>query len=141
MSHKTLNRRTMLKGLGAALSLPLLEAMLPKRWAGFSAHADVATPLRMLFINQPNGMWMENFTPAAVGALPAELPPTLKSLEKYRADISILSGLACDNAKAKGDGPGDHARSSAAFLTGMHPRKTAGSDIKLGVSVDQVAAK
>jgi hypothetical protein len=56
-------------------------------------------------------------------------------------DVNVLSGLACDNARAKGDGPGDHARSAAAFLTGVHPRKTAGDDISLGVSVDQLAAR
>ena len=138
-----MNRRTMLKGLGAALSLPLLDAMLPARWSGASsvAHADGTAPKRMLFVTQPNGMWMENFTPKEVGALPAELPATLKSLEPLRAEISVLSGLAHANGMAKGDGAGDHARSAASFLTGAHPRKTAGSDIRLGISVDQVAAK
>jgi hypothetical protein len=130
----------MLKGLGAALSLPLFEAMAPRGWVG-TAHADGATPVRMLFVNQPNGMWMENFTPTIYGPLPATLPATLKSLEPFRADFSILTGLGQANAAAKGDGPGDHARSAGAFLTGAHPRKTAGADIKLGVSVDQVAAK
>jgi hypothetical protein len=84
-------------------------------------------------------MWMDNLTPKTVGAF--ELTPTLKPLESCKADFSVLSGLALDNARAKGDGPGDHARSGAAFLTGAHPFKTAGSNIKLGVSADQVAAK
>ena len=140
---KTLDRRTMLKGFGAALGLPLLEAMLPSKFLSSVVRADEAVkrsaPLRMLFINQPNGVWMDNFKPAAVGPL-TDLPPTLKSLEPLRQDFSVLSGLALDNANAKGDGPGDHARSGAAFLTGAHPRKTKGSDIKLGVSVDQYAA-
>src|SRR5579862_18420 len=140
---KPMNRRTMLKGLGAALSLPLFDAMLPSRWQGFSsaAHADGGVPLRMLFVCTPNGMWMDNFTPAVAGPLPAALPASLKSLEPFRAEFSILSGLGQLNATAKGDGAGDHARSAAAFLTGAHPKKTAGADIKLGVSVDQVAAK
>ena len=141
MSFTPMNRRTMLKGLGAALSLPLLDAMLPARWTGSAAMAEGAAPRRMLFVTQPNGMWMDNFTPKEVGALPAQLPPTLQSLEPLRSEFSILSGLALSNAEAKGDGAGDHARSAAAFLTGAHPRKTAGADIKLGVSVDQIAAK
>src|SRR5437764_13682293 len=110
---KPLNRRTMLKGFGALMGLPLLEAMLPAKWAGSAARADSGTPTRMLFISTPNGMWMDNFTPGTVGALSLQLPPTLKALEPFRSDFSVLSGLACGNANAKGDGPGDHARSSA----------------------------
>jgi hypothetical protein len=94
--------------------------------------------MAMFFL--PNGMCMEDWTPAKVGA-DFELPPTLKALEPLKNQVSVLSGLALDNARAKGDGPGDHARSAAAFLTGAHPYKTAGKDIKLGVSVDQLAAK
>ena len=88
----------------------------------------------------PNGMSMEDWTPSKEGP-GFDLPKTLKPLESVREHVSVLSGLALDNARAKGDGPGDHARSAAAFLTGAHPYKTAGSDIKLGVSVDQMAAK
>lgn len=151
-----IDRRTVLKGLTAALGLPLLEAMTgkadaaedrvdPLKAAGLgggsssSSSSSGGKAVRLLFINTPNGMWMDDFTPAAVGALTA-LQPTMKALEPFRGDFSVLSGLALDNARAKGDGPGDHARSSAAFLTGAHPRKTKGSDIKLGVSVDQVCA-
>jgi len=154
MNREPLDRRTVLKGMGAAIGLPFLEAMMgksayadepinPLKAAGLggggSSSGGGKAPLRSLFINLPNGMWMDNFTPPAPGALTA-LPATLKSLEAYKGEFSILSGLALDNARAKGDGPGDHARSSAAFLTGAHPRKTKGTDIKLGVSVDQIAA-
>jgi uncharacterized protein DUF1552 len=88
----------------------------------------------------PNGMCMGDWTPGKEGP-GFELPATLQPLEAVRDQVTVLSGLACDNARAKGDGPGDHARSAAAFLTGAHPYKTAGKGIKLGVSVDQVAAK
>jgi len=88
----------------------------------------------------PNGMCMEDWTPAGEGEC-FELPPTLRALQPLRDQLTVMSGLALDNARAKGDGPGDHARSAAAFLTGAHPYKTAGKDIKLGVSVDQLAAK
>src|SRR5436190_22742139 len=115
MSFKPMDRRAMLKGFGAALSLPLLEAMAPRGWFANTARAEGAAPVRMLFVNQPNGMWMENFTPPQVGALPATLPASLKSLEPFRTEFSILSGLGQANAAAKGDGPGDHARSAAAF--------------------------
>lgn len=157
-SFKPMDRRTALRGLGLAIGLPLLEAMSPKGWFAGEALADGKSALaaagmgggssaaaggkaiRMAFITTPNGVWMDNFTPKTVGPL-ADLPPTLKPLDALKGDIAVLSGLAADNARAKGDGPGDHARSSAAFLTGAHPFKTAGANIKLGISVDQAAAK
>jgi len=147
-SRWPISRRTMLRGLGAAVALPLLDAMAPGV-AGSVANAatEVAgagsaggAPLRMASFFLPNGMVMEDWTPSSTGT-GFELPPTLKALEPVREQITVMSGLALDNARAKGDGPGDHARSAAAFLTGAHPYKTSGSDIKLGVSVDQVAAK
>jgi hypothetical protein len=122
----------------------MLDAMAPGAGArAFGAATSVAassSPVRMAMFFLPNGMCMEDWTPAKVGA-DFELPPTLKALEPLKNQVSVLSGLALDNARAKGDGPGDHARSAAAFLTGAHPYKTAGKDIKLGVSVDQLAAK
>ncbi len=93
----------------------------------------------MVFIYQPNGMDMQNWTPQATGSF-ADLPSTLQPLAPYKSDFQVLSGLAQVQARALGDGPGDHARANACFLTGVHPRKTSGSDIHAGVSVDQVAA-
>ena len=159
-SRGIMSRRTLLRGLGLAIGLPLLEAMAPNGLLGEPALAggddaliaaglggsssSSSTPagkrLRMAFITTPNGMWMDNFLPKTPGPL-TELPPTLKPLEALRSDIMVLSGLAQANAGGKGDGAGDHARSSAVFLTGVHPFKTAGANIKLGVSVDQFAAK
>jgi hypothetical protein len=132
-------RRTFLRGLGTAIALPMLEAMVPPlRALGAQAEAKVF-PKRMAFVYVPNGMNMADWTPKAVGAS-FDLPYILEPLQACRNDFSIISGLALDGARAHGDGPGDHARANAAFLTGCHPRKTPGADIRAGVSVDQVAA-
>lgn len=143
MSIRPLSRRTILRGLGAAVALPFLDAMVPSVLrAGVASAASTtagASPVRMAMFFLPNGMNMKQFLPEGTGA-DWELPATLEPLAEVKSDISVLSGLALDNARAHGDGAGDHARSAAAFLTGAHPHKTAGADIHLGVSVDQVAA-
>ncbi|HVX63963.1 MAG TPA: DUF1552 domain-containing protein, partial [Pirellulales bacterium] len=141
-----ISRRTALKGFGTAVALPLLDAMLPATaYTAFGRAAQAAeaakkTPNRMAFLYVPNGIHMPDWTPEKVGA-DFELPPTLKLLEKFKQDFLVLSGLAQDGARAHGDGGGDHARAMASFLTGCHPRKTHGADIKAGVSADQVAAQ
>ena len=141
MSFRPISRRTVLRGLGATIALPLLDAMAP---AVVSAATSVAAtksgaPLRMAMFFLPNGMNMHQFLPTETGA-GYSLTPTLEPLAEFKKDFSVLSNLALDGARSKGDGGGDHARSTAAFLTGAHPHKTAGSDIKNGISVDQVAA-
>ncbi|MCX7408783.1 MAG: DUF1552 domain-containing protein [Planctomycetales bacterium] len=137
MSHQQpLHRRTFLKGVGATLGLPLLEAMLPK--SGFAAQSTGA-PKRMAFVFVPNGVIVPEWTVKGEGA-DWQLSPTLEPLAKVKDQVCVLTGLMQDNARHKGDGAGDHARSSAAFLTGAHPVKTSGVDIKVGQSVDQVAA-
>lgn len=130
-------RRTVLRGLGTAISLPLLEAMFP-----FSAFAQSlkTKPVRMAFIFAPNGMDIANWTPAAAGPL-GDLPPILAPFNGLQSKLNVLTGLAQHNAFALGDGPGDHARSTATWLTGVHIKKTAGSDIQAGISADQVAAQ
>jgi hypothetical protein len=135
--HPKLQRRTFVKGLGAALGLPLLDAMVPTN--GFAA-GSTGAPRRMAFVFVPNGVIVPDWEPKGEGA-DWQLSPTLEPLAKIREKLCVLSGLAQDNARAKGDGPGDHARSSASFLTGAHPVKTGGVDIKVGQSVDQVAAE
>jgi hypothetical protein len=135
MKTLQLSRRTLLKGLGAALALPFLEAMMP----GLATAAPAkALPRRMAFLYVPNGINMGEWRPSSTGAL--ELKPTLEPLAALKDDIMVISGLTCDKARPNGDGAGDHARAMAAFLTGAQPRKTAGADIRAGVSVDQVAA-
>lgn len=135
--RSSLNRRTFLQGAGALVGLPLLEAFGPRMAFGAG---PASAPLRTAFVFFPNGAIMPDWNPEAEGR-EYVLPATLQDLAPIRDKFNVLTGLAQDNAKAKGDGPGDHARSAATFLTGEHPTKTAGADIKAGVSVDQVAAQ
>ena len=132
----TLDRRTVLKGLGCAMGLPLLEAMLPAR--AIAAQAG-RPPVRMAFISFPNGAIMPAWRPQGTGS-EFSFGRTLESLAPVKSHVTLITGLAQDNGRAKGDGPGDHARSAASFLTGAHPVKTSGANIKCGASVDQVAA-
>jgi len=136
VTRKHLPRRTFLRGMGAAIALPMLDAMTP----AFAAPRAAAAPKRLAFVYVPNGITMEEWTPAAAGRA-FEYTRVLKPLEPFRDDTLVLSGLAQRNGNALGDGPGDHARAAASYLTGVHPRKTAGADIRNGVSVDQIAAQ
>ena len=130
-----------MKGLGTVMALPVLEAMLPPAKLLAAGATDAATfPRRMAFIYIPNGANMEDWTPQNVGA-DYELPYILQPLAHLKDDFQVISGLAHDKARPHGDGPGDHARASATFLTGCQARKTKGADIKVGVSVDQIAAE
>lgn len=136
LTRKHLSRRTFLRGAGAAIGLPLLDAMTPA--LGWARSATPKPATRLCYVYVPNGMVMKNWTPAATGSGFA-LTPILSPLEPFREKMLVLSGLMCHNANPLGDGPGDHARASASFLTGAHPRES-GSDIHAGVSADQVAA-
>jgi hypothetical protein len=136
---RQISRRTVLKGIGTAVSLPMMEAMLPSGALAQSVK-PAQRPVRMAFMFVPNGMNMSHWRPAAEGAL-LELPKTMEPLAKLRGSLNVFTGLAQRNAFALGDGPGDHARSTAAWLTGVHPKKTAGADIQNGPSVDQIAAQ
>ncbi len=133
-----IDRRTLLKGIGTAMALPALEVMLPTT-AIASAMAK-AKPTRMAFMFVPNGIDMAHWTPGADGML-GDLPSVLEPLSGVKSSLNVLTGLAQHNAFDLGDGPGDHARSTACWLTGVHPKKTAGADIKNGISADQVAAQ
>ncbi len=137
MARYRIPRRTFLKGLGLSVGLPMLEAMRSARLLADSALPK--PPVRMAFVFFPNGCIMPAWRPTEVG-FNYPMPETLQVLEHLRSEFNVLTGLTQDNGRAKGDGPGDHARSAASFLTGAHPVKTAGSDIRVGVSVDQVAA-
>lgn len=132
---KPLPRRTLLRGLGAGLALPLLDAMAAPR---------VKSPNRVAFVYFPNGVQMPSWAPQTGGeiaALPDKLPPVLEPLAAYRKDVTVLGGLTVHGGRALGDGPGDHGRAGASYLTGAHPRKTYGKDIQAGVSVDQYIAQ
>lgn len=119
-----ITRRTVLRGAGAAIALP---------WVPSLAHAGSAPPppLRTAFLYFPNGAVMGDWTFEA----------TLAPLVPHRDELLLLHGLAHDKARANGDGPGDHARASATFLTGCQAKKTDGRNIRAGISADQVAAQ
>ncbi|HXB74273.1 MAG TPA: DUF1552 domain-containing protein [Candidatus Acidoferrales bacterium] len=133
-----LRRRTFLRGIGAAIGLPFLDAMRPAL-----AFAPTKPACRMAFLYFPNGVQPDSWTPKTEGdvaALPEQISTVLEPLIPYRNDIMVLAGLTNDGGRAKGDGPGDHGRAGAAYLTGMHPKKTFGKEIQAGVSIDQVVA-
>jgi hypothetical protein len=138
---KQISRRTVLRGLGATIALPFLDAMLP----AFARPAlqSALAPLRMAYLYVPNGIVMEHWTPVGdLGSTPLdELPRILSALAPHRRKVLILSGLTSDGGRAHGDGPGDHGRAGAAYLTGVHPKKTYGKDLRTGVSMDQIAAQ
>ncbi|MBL8212146.1 MAG: DUF1552 domain-containing protein [Bryobacterales bacterium] len=133
MTRKALNRRTFLRGAGAAVALPFLDAMAPA-----FASSTVKSPVRMGFVYVPNGIDMKNWTPSQDGAL-GELPRILKPLDPFKKDITVLSNLTHNNGRALLDGAGDHGRCCGAYLTGVQPRKSA-VDIKAGISCDQIVA-
>ena len=140
---RPLSRRAMLKGMGVAMALPMLDAMAPGSWGAtqaMAAQGATTTPTRMAFVFAPNGVNYEHWLPKGEGKR-YDLSPTLNPLESVRQHVNIMTGLTLDKARANGDGPGDHARSSATFLTGAQARKTSGNDIHLGVSVDQFTAQ
>lgn len=135
---RSIPRRTFLKGAGAALALPWLEIMRPAALPAAEALAG-KPPVRMAFIFVPNGVIQADWKPKTEGA-DYTLPWTLQPLASHKQDLLVLSELTQDNGRAKGDGAGDHARAASSFLTGAHPVKTAGADIRVGMSVDQLAA-
>lgn len=140
ITGKHLDRRSLLKGFGAALALPMLDAMIPAGATATTIGSSTVPPTRLAFAYVPNGVTIGDWTPTAVGS-DFEFTRILKPLEPFRNRVNVLTGLAHHNAEALGDGGGDHARAGACFLTGVHPKKTAGADIHTGMSVDQIAAK
>ena len=138
VTKKTLPRRTVLRGLGTAVALPLLDAMTPALTA---LRRTAARPKpRLGFVYVPHGAVMSNWTPATEGA-GFEFTPILEPLEPFRDRLVVLSGL--DHAPAAqmpGDPAGSHGRITGAFLTGVHAKPTEGADFEAGVSVDQIAA-
>ena len=115
-------RRTFLRGLGTAIALPTLEAMLPSRAL---AAGNIKFPTRMAFIYIPNGVIQKKWNVSGEGSK-YKFSHILEPLIKHREDLLIFSGLAHGKARANGDGAGDHARANATFLTGCQARKPAG---------------
>lgn len=135
ITRKALNRRTFLRGTGAAVSLPFLDSMVP---ALATAATSPEKPVRMAFVYVPNGIDMRNWNPDYEGKL-QQLPRILKPLEPFKEDFNLIGNLTHNAGRALLDGAGDHGRCCAAYLTGMQPRKTM-VDIKAGVSFDQIVA-
>ena len=136
LPRPAMNRRTLLRGAGAAMALPFLEAMAPSAKAADAA----ARPRRLSVFYTPNGMMMEPFRPTTTGADYA-LPSTLEPLAPFRGQMTVITGLGHPQAAAMGDLAAGHGRSCPAFLTGTHVRQTEGSDIRCAVSMDQVYAR
>lgn len=122
-----LDRRSFLRGSGAMLALPFLDAMRPA-----FAPPPAKAP-RCVFVFAPNGVHQGEWRPA-------RLEGTLEPLRALRSRLTTFAGLTIDGGRAHGDGPGDHARAAASFLTCAHPKKTDGADLEVGVSIDQVIA-
>jgi hypothetical protein len=136
ITRKPLARRMLLRGLGASLALPLLEGMSVSVKA---AEATAATRKRLAVLYLPNGMIMQNWTPAELGENYA-MSPILKPMTPFRDKFVTIKGLDHVMAEAMGDGAGDHARCCATFLTGVHIYKS-DSVLLNGPSMDQIVAK
>jgi hypothetical protein len=132
-----LPRRTFLRGAGAALSLPLLDAMVP----AFTAQArSAAAPVpRLGFVYTPNGYMRDYWVPTGSGS-DFSFTPSLLGLEPHRDDILLVTGLAHRQADPMGDAPGPHSRASGAWLSGVHVKQTEGADVRAGRTADQIAA-
>ena len=116
-----LPRRTFLRGLGAAIALPMLDAMLPARALAGAIGAGKA-PVRMAFMFVPNGVNMPDWTPATDGA-DFDLPHILQPLQPHKSELLVISGLAQDKGRANADGAGDHARSAGSCAAGARARR------------------
>ena len=134
---QAISRRTVLRGVGATLALPLLERMLP----GLALARAAAAPVpRFCTVYVPNGIVMERWTPATQGSS-FEFTPSLKPLEAFRDHLLVLSGLDNTGARSRSGSSGAHAKPAGAFLTGIEPLPTTGSSsLQLGISMDQIAA-
>ena len=138
ITKMALPRRTFLRGVGATLALPLLDSMVPALSASTRAAGGSVSRLYVGYV--PNGVIMDQWTPSAEGD-GIDLPQTLAPLAPYRDKVTVVTGLASEPMfPLPGEGTGDHVRAAAAFLTGVHPKKTEGPDIRGGTSMDQIAA-
>ena len=139
ITKKYLPRRTFLKGIaGASVALPLLDAMIPALTA--QTRTAAAPKLRLGFVYVPHGAVLDKWTPIGDGTT-FQLNQIMAPLEPFKQQLVIVSGLANKAAESQGDGGGDHARSGPSFLSGVHPKRTEGEDVRAGITVDQIAAQ
>jgi hypothetical protein len=134
---KAISRRTVLRGVGAAVALPLLDAMVPALTAQVNTPARAVRRLGVVY--HPNGVIYENWLPKGVGRDFA-FSRTLAPLAPYRDQLIVVTGLSSHQAEALGDGGGDHSRASGSYLTGVHVKKS-DSVVENGISMDQIAAR
>ena len=138
VTKRVLPRRTVLRGLGATIALPLLDGMVPAFAAIRTTAARPTSRLGVVYV--PMGAVMDNWTPAGEGAA-FELSPILQPLAEFQDQLLVLTGLSNQPAVAlQGEPAGGHGRISGAFLTGVHAKPTEGRDFQAGVSIDQIAA-
>ena len=138
VTKKYLPRRTVLRGLGATVALPFLNAMAPALTA---AARTAAAPIpRMGFFYVPNGMFLPNFHPAGDGGKSFAFTPTLKPLEPFKDQIVVLSGLSNSSVVTTNEGGGVHTRAHGGWLSGILPKRTEGADLRAGKTMDQYAA-
>ena len=135
ITKMALPRRSFLRGMGATLALPFLDAMAP----ALSAAPGQGRVTRLGFVYAPNGTYLPNFHPATTGK-GYEMTPVLQALEPFRDDMVVLSGLSNKGAETQSEGGGVHTRVHTAWLSGTRPKKTEGADIEAGTSIDQMAA-
>jgi hypothetical protein len=138
ITKKSVDRRAFLRGTGALISLPLLDAMVPALTAQTKTAA--AGTRRLGFVYIPHGAVMKEFTPAKIGR-DYEMSTTLQPLTPLKEYVNVYSNLAHHQADSLGDGSADHARASATFLNGVHPKRTEGEDVRAGTTVDQLAVQ
>ena len=139
ITKKYLPRRTFLRGGGAGLALPLLDSMVPALTAQELTAAQPVKRLGIVYV--PNGVYMDNWTPSEQGR-DFSLPSTMVPLASFKDQMVVLTGLSNKMGDAwPGEGAGDHARAAGAYLTGVHPKKTEGADLRAGLSMDQIVAK
>src|SRR5580704_335259 len=135
VTKKAISRRTVLRGVGTAIALPLLDSMIP----AFAPAASTKPVRRFGVVYHPNGVIYDQWLPKGVGSQ-FELSPTLKGLEPFKDQLIVVTGLFSDPAEALGDGGGDHSRACGSYLTGVHVKKS-DSNVENAVSMDQIAAQ
>jgi hypothetical protein len=135
VTKKAISRRTVLQGMGTAVALPLLDAMVP----AFASAASTGPVRRFGVVYHPNGVIYDQWLPQGAGS-DFELSPTLKGLEPFKDKLIVVTGLFSDQAEALGDGGGDHSRACGSYLTGVHVKKS-DSNVENAVSMDQIVAK
>jgi len=133
VTRKSISRRTILRGMGATVALPLLDAMIPALHAAGSAAAQPVS--RLGFVYVPMGSAQAFWTPKAEGVI-TELSPTLSSLTPYLNQLTVISNLEHKNAYATGN----HATANCTFLSGVRAKLTDGPDYQMGITADQIAA-